>query len=169
MVGQGSTSYIPVNGDIAEQKIMEIEENFEPPRFPLLVGQYMGNEGLGCDVLSFNSEEDRDGFKNNDCRDLRLVERFIEVKGRRSRGTSIELRGNEKDAASTYANKYYLYRLSESSPGEYSLSVLQNPLNDVDAVEHSLYIHMDRSKNREEFEVSSNTLFEGNNETKVTS
>ncbi|WP_210458757.1 DUF3883 domain-containing protein [Vibrio crassostreae] len=169
MVGQGSTSYIPVNGDIAEQKIMEIEENFEPPRFPLLVGQYMGNAGLGCDVLSFNSEEDRDGFKNNDCRDLRLVERFIEVKGRRSRGTSIELRGNEKDAASNYANKYYLYRLSESSPGEYSLSVLQNPLNDVDAVEHSLYIHMDRSKNREEFEVSSNTFFEGNNETKVTS
>lgn len=87
---------------------------------------------------------------------------------RRSRGTSIELRGNEKDAVGAYANKCFLYRLTESSPGEYSLSVLQNPLNDVDVVEYSLYIHMDRSKNREEFEVSSNALFEGNNETKVT-
>lgn len=153
-VGKGLTSYTPVNGDIAEQKIMEIEENFERPRFPLLVGQYMGDKGLGCDVISFNSEEDRDRFKNNDCRDLRLVERFIEVKGRRNRGASIELRGNEKDAASSYANKYYLYRLYESSSGEYSLSILQNPLNDVDVIEHSLYIHMDRSKRREEFEIS---------------
>ncbi|ENP8411673.1 DUF3883 domain-containing protein [Vibrio alginolyticus] len=158
-VGKSSTSYTPVNGDIAEQKIMQIEESFEPPRFPLLVGQYMGYEGLGCDVISFSSEEDRDRFKNNDCRDLCLVERFIEVKGRRNRGASIELRGNEKDAASKYANKYYLYRLNESSSGEYSLSILQNPLNDVDAIEHSLYVHMDRSKNREEFEVSTNATY----------
>lgn len=79
-VGQGSTSYTSVNGDITKLNIMEIEENFEPPRSPLFVGLYMGNEGLGCDVLSFNLEEDRDGFKNNDCRDLRLVERFVEAK-----------------------------------------------------------------------------------------
>ena len=162
-VGKSSTSYTPVNGDIAEQKIMEIEENFEPPRFPLLVGQYMGYEGLGCDVISFNSEEDRDRFKNNDCRDLCLVERFIEVKSRRNRGASIELRGNEKDAASKYANKYYLYRLYESSSGEYSLSILQNPLNDVDAVEHSLYVHMDRSKNREEFVIDILICSDGDN------
>ncbi len=158
-IGKTSTSYTPVNGDIAEQKIMQIEESFEPPRFPLLVGQYMGYEGLGCDVISFSSEKDRDRFKNNDCRDLCLVDRFIEVKGRRNRGASIELRGNEKDAASKYANKYYLYRLYETSSGEYSLSILQNPLNDVDAIEHSLYVHMDRSKNREEFEVSTNATY----------
>ncbi|MCE2570538.1 DUF3883 domain-containing protein [Motilimonas eburnea] len=165
-VGKSSTSYTPVNGDIAEQKIMQIEESFEPPRYPLLVGQYMGYEGLGCDVISFSSEKDRDRFKNNDCRDLCLVDRFIEVKGRRNRGASIELRGNEKDAASKYANKYYLYRLYETSSGEYSLSILQNPLNDVDAIEHSLYVHMDRSKNREEFEVSTNATY-GDDASKV--
>ncbi|MGF1716764.1 DUF3883 domain-containing protein [Photobacterium chitinilyticum] len=149
-----SKPYQPVNGDMAEQKIIEIEESFDPPRYPLLVGQYMGDKGLGCDILSFRSEEDRERFKYNKCRDLGLVERFIEVKGRRIKSASIELRGNEKDAAGRFKNRYYLYRLFKSPMGEFSLSVLQNPLSDVDAVEHSLYVHMDRSKRREEFEIS---------------
>ncbi|WP_394230699.1 DUF3883 domain-containing protein [Shewanella colwelliana] len=147
-------SYEAVSGDLSEKKIIEIEESFIPPRYPLLVGQYMGEEGLGCDILSFGSEEARELFKSNKNRDLRLVERFIEVKGRRSKGAAIELRGNEKDAAKMYANKYYLYRLFKSHQGEFSLSILQNPLYDTDAVEHSVYVHMDRSKQREEFEVS---------------
>ncbi|KUI97521.1 sacsin N-terminal ATP-binding-like domain-containing protein [Vibrio sp. MEBiC08052] len=149
-----SYSYNPVNGDAAELKIIEIEECFDPPRYALAVGQYMGEEGFGCDILSFNSAEERDNFKHNKCRDLKLVERFIEVKGRSSKSASIELRGNEKTAASRYSSKYYLYRLFQSAKGSYSLSVLRNPLNDIDAVEHSLYIHMDRSKHTEEFEVS---------------
>ncbi|WP_318466907.1 DUF3883 domain-containing protein [Photobacterium leiognathi] len=154
-VGGGvSVAYEAVSGDLSERKIMEIEESFIPPRYPLSVGQYMGSEGLGCDILSFGSEEDRERFKYNKCRDLEKVERFIEVKGRKSKGASIELRGNEKEAAGRYANKYYLYRLFKFPTGEYSLSILQNPLSDVDAVEHSLYIHMDRSKRREEFEVT---------------
>lgn len=155
--GGQSQAYQPVNGDLSEQKIMEIEESVDPPRYPILVGQYMGNEGLGCDILSFSSENDRERFRSNKCRDLRLVERFIEVKGRRNKGASIELRGNEKDAAKKYASKYYLYRLFKSTEDVFSLSILQNPLNDVDAIEHSLYVHMDRSKHREEFEITAIT------------
>ncbi len=152
---QGSShSYNPVNGDAAELKIIENEEFFDPPRYALAVGQYMGEEGFGCDILSFKSVEDRENFKHNKCRNLDLVERFIEVKGRSSKSASIELRGNEKEAASRYNNKYYIYRLFKSGSGEYSLSVLQNPLSDVDAIEHSLYVHMDRAKRREEFEVT---------------
>ncbi|AWY00763.1 hypothetical protein A8139_12860 [Marinomonas primoryensis] len=150
-----SRSYQPVSGDFVEKKIMDIEESFEPGRFPLLVGQYMGSEGVGCDILSFGSEEARERFKSNKHRDLREVERFIEVKGRGSSGASIELRGNEKKAAIQYSNKYYLYRLFKSPTGEFILSILQNPINDADAIEHSLYVHMDRSKQREEFEISS--------------
>jgi hypothetical protein len=133
---------------------MEIEESFTPPRYPLLVGQYMGNEGLGCDILSFGSEEARERFRSNKHRDLREVERFIEAKGKGSSGASIELRGNEKKAAMQYSTKYYLYRLFQSPTGEFRLSILKNPLGDVETVEHSLYVHMDRSKHLEEFEVS---------------
>lgn len=144
-----SRSYQPVSGNFVESKIMEIEESFTPPRYPFLVGQFMGNEGLGCDILSFGSEEARERFRSNKHRDLREVERFIEAIGKGSSGASIELRGNEKKAAKQYSTKYYLYRLFQSPTGEFRLSILQNPINDADAIEHFLYVHMDRSKKRE--------------------
>lgn len=152
--GGGSNSYIPLNGDLCERKILEIEESFEPPRFPLLVGQYTGDHAFGCDILSFATEEAREQFRLNENRDLNLVERFIEVKGRKDKQAVIELRGNEKDAANKYADKYYLYRISQISADTFSLSILKNPLMDPEVVEHAVYIDIDRSSKKEEFNIS---------------
>ncbi|MCV3262764.1 DUF3883 domain-containing protein [Vibrio harveyi] len=81
---------------------MEIESNFEPPRYPLRVGQIVGSESFGCDILSFDTEEKRDKFQNNIDRNWDQVARFIEVKGRKHNTAEIELRGNEKAAAKRY-------------------------------------------------------------------
>ncbi|TOQ57458.1 hypothetical protein CGG91_23345, partial [Vibrio parahaemolyticus] len=98
-----STSYVNgyqiTDGNFAESKVMEIESNFEPPRYPLRVGQIVGSESFGCDILSFDTEEQRDKFQNNIDRSWDQVARFIEVKGRKHNTAEIELRGNEKAAA----------------------------------------------------------------------
>lgn len=151
--GGGSNSYTPLNGDFCESKVLEIEENFEPPRFPLLVGQYTGDHALGCDILSFATEESREQFRLNENRDLNLVERFIEVKGRKDKQAEIELRGNEKKAALKYGDKYYLYRISKTSTDTFNLSILRNPLLDPEVVEHSVYIDLDRSSSTEAYEI----------------
>ncbi|PZP28427.1 MAG: hypothetical protein DI594_19235 [Shewanella oneidensis] len=46
---------------------------------------------------------------------MSLVERFIQVKGRTNKQAVIVLKGNEKDAAKEYTDKYYLYRISQIS------------------------------------------------------
>lgn len=168
--GGGVASYAPLSGDFCERKVLEIEENFEPPRFPLLVGQYTGDQALGCDILSFASEEARDQFTSNKNRDLNLVERFIEVKGRTNKQAVIELKGNEKDAAKKYADKYYLYRISQISADTFSLSILKNPLLEPEVIEHAVYIDLDRSSKKEEFEIvvqanTSTKLVESNSKT----
>lgn len=168
--GGGVASYAPLSGDFCERKVLEIEENFEPPRFPLLVGQYTGDQALGCDILSFASEEARDQFTSNKNRDLNLVERFIEVKGRTNKQAIIELKGNEKDAAKKYADKYYLYRISQISADTFSLSILKNPLLEPEVIEHAVYIDLDRSSKKEEFEIvvqanTSTKLVESNSKT----
>jgi hypothetical protein len=139
-------------------------------RFPLLVGQYTGDLALGCDILSFATDEARELFTSNKNRDLNLVERFIGVKGRKDKLAAIELRGNEKHAAKRYADKYYLYRISQISADTFSLSVLKNPLQDPEIVEHSVYIDLDRSSKKEEFEIvvqanTSTKLVESNSKT----
>jgi hypothetical protein len=149
----GSISYTPLNGELCERKVLEIEESFETPRFPLWVGSYTGTDAFGCDILSFATEEAREQFRLNKNRDLNLVERFIEVKGRKDKQAEIELRGNEKNAASKYGDKYYVYLISQISEHSFTLSILKNPLLDPAVVEHSIYLHLDRSNKKEEFEI----------------
>ena len=152
--GGGSNSYSRLDGDFCESKVFEIEENFEPPRFPLLVGHYTGEDAFGCDILSFATYEAREEFRLNKNRDLNLVERFIEVKGRKDNQAEIELRGNEKKAALKYGDKYYLYRISKISKDNFNLTILSNPLIDPKVVEHSVYIDLDRSTNSEVYEIA---------------
>ena len=152
------TQYKPAitvtDGDFAEQKVVEFESAAKPCRFPILVGQITGNLSLGCDVLSFASEQDREDFMTGENRDLSRVLRFIEVKGRKNEGASIELRGNEKSAATEYGKKYYLYRLHESTPSEFVLSILQNPLAQKEALEPAVYVDLKRAERTERFEIT---------------
>ena len=101
---QSKTAITVTDGEFAERKVVEFEGVAEPPRFPLRVGQITGNLALGCDVLSFASEQDREDFRTGENRDLSRVLRFIEVKGRKNKGVSIELRGNERNAAIEYSS-----------------------------------------------------------------
>ncbi|EJT3518670.1 DUF3883 domain-containing protein [Vibrio parahaemolyticus] len=116
--------------------------------------QIVGSESFGCDILSFDTEEQRDKFQNNIDRSWDQVARFIEVKGRKHNTAEIELRGNEKAAAKRYKEKYFLYRLHKVSDENYLLSILQNPLADSAAIEQSVYVNLEKSEKKEVFEVT---------------
>lgn len=133
------------DGYFCERKVMEFEEASNPARWPLPVGQIMGTDGAGCDVLSFASQEARETFRLGPIRDLNTVERFIEVKGRGNAGASIELRGNELSAAERYGNRYFLYRLFEEDDGIYELAILQNPLIHKEALQPAVHVAMQRT------------------------
>ena len=131
------------DGAFSERKVFEFES--AERRFPLLVGHIMGNDGPLCDILSFSSELDLQRFRET--RDLNLVDRFIEVKGRNSAGAVIELRGNGLEAARQYGDRYYLYRLFDANDGTYDLAILKNPLEPGNriALETAHHVHMMRA------------------------
>jgi len=155
--GHTTTNWV-TDPDFIERKVMEIEESFQPSRYPLRVGQLMGSDAPGCDILSFNSAEQRDKFQSGEDRDMGNVLRFIEVKGRKNEGAKIELCGNEKNAAVKYQDRYYLYRLYKSGENDYILSILQNPLASDEALEASVYVNIDRAKKMEQYEISGGIL-----------
>ncbi len=146
------------DANFVERKVMEIEESFLPARYPLRVGHLTGSEAPGCDILSFANAEDRDAFKSGDNRDFKKVVRFIEVKGRKHEGAEIELRGNAKDAAVKYGKRYFLYRLSKSEGADYTLSILRDPIASEEALEASVYVHLNRSTEMEEYDISGGIL-----------
>ena len=147
-------AYTQADGDFAEQMVVAFEGAVNPPRFPLQVGQITGYLSLGCDVISFASEQDREDFKTGKNPDSSKILRFIEVKGRKSEVGSIELRGNQKSAANAHGERYYLYRLHKSTPGKFVLSILQNPLNQKKALEASVHVYLDRAERMERFEIT---------------
>ena len=99
-------------------------------RYPLLVSQLKGLRGYGCDVLSFVSSERREQFISQpDNPNTELVERFIEVKGKNSENSTIELRGNELLKAQQFGPRFYLYRVYEETKGEFLVLILDNPLS----------------------------------------
>ena len=141
------------DGAFTERKVVEFEGADENNRYPLRVGQITGSHALGCDVLSFASEQDREDFRTGKNRDLSRVLRFIEVKGRKNEGGSIELRGNEQSAAIEYGERYYLYRLHKSMSDKFVLSILRNPLGQKEALEPAVHVDLNRTKRTERFEI----------------
>ncbi|RYZ90888.1 MAG: DUF3883 domain-containing protein [Proteobacteria bacterium] len=114
----------------------------------------MGREGAGCDIFSFESEDSRSRFKAVEPRNMALVTRYIEVKGRGDASAKIDLRGNEFDCAWRESKRYFLYRLYESGTGDYSLTILQDPLHQEDAVSHFVSVDLDAADARQCFDLS---------------
>lgn len=147
-------SHKVTDGDFAERKVVEFEKSADPPRYPLPVGHITGADAPGCDVLSFASPEDCESFRLGKNRSMDKIVRFIEVKGRKSEESSIELRGNERIAAISHKQKYFIYRLYESGAGDYQLSILRAPLDQEEALENAVYISLDQAKATERFSLS---------------
>ena len=144
--GRSGSLHRVTDADFCERKATEFEEASEPARWPLPVGQIMGTEGPGCDVLSFLSEEAREAFRLGPIRDMKTVARFIEVKGRGNAAATIELRGNELSAAERYGERYFLYRLFEAEDGTFELTVLQNPLMHKEALQPAVHVGMEKAE-----------------------
>jgi len=142
------------DGDFCERKAMEFEEACEPARWPLPVGQIMGTEGPGCDVLSFATQEAREAFRLGPTRDLNTVVRFIEVKGRSGSGATIELKGNSLSAAESYGGRFFLYRLCESENGVFELAILQNPLMHKEALRSAVHVTMECAGTTQRFSLT---------------
>jgi len=140
--GRSGSQHRVTDGDFCERKAMEFEEASEPARWPLAVGQVMGTEGPGCDVLSFATQEARDAFRQGPTHDLNTVVRFIEVKGRGGAEATIDLDGNQLSTAAQYGERYFLYRLFEAEDGDFELTVLENPLIHKEALKPAVRVDM---------------------------
>lgn len=142
------------DGAFCERKALEFEESCDPPRFPLLVGQITGTLAFGCDIISFSSSEDREAFKSGADRSLSKITRFIEVKGRKNESGAIELKGNELNAAVGNKSKYFIYRLYRSDDHEYQLSILQDPLEQKEALSPAVYVDLNRAAETQKYILS---------------
>jgi hypothetical protein len=131
---------------VCERRVLQFEEL--EGRTTRMVSHFVGFAGPRCDILSFNSVTDLEAFTSptpSGVRDLSLVARFIEVKGRSSENLPISLKGNELNAATAFGDKYYLYRLFMEGSNRYVLLVMQNPLQHPEAVETVKDIYMSRA------------------------
>jgi len=140
------------DGDLCERMIILFEE--QQGRFPLGMGNIMGKDGAGCDVFSFATEEHREQFLKNEPRDLSLILRFIEVKGRGNAAANIDLQGNEFRTARERRDRYFLYRVYQDRDKSYQIAILQNPLHQSDAYSPAAVVNLDSAKQTERFQLS---------------
>lgn len=139
------------DGDLCERLAYVFEE--QEGRFPILMGNITGVEGAGCDIFSFASAEDRSRFEANEPRDMSLVFRFVEVKGRSDSGAKIDLRGNEFACARRETERYFLYRFGDPGDGTYSLTILQDPLQEEGAITRAVIVDLDAAKKSQRFDL----------------
>lgn len=149
---RASTVRRVTDGDLCEKVIILFEE--EQGRFPLGMGNIMGKEGAGCDVFSFANDQDREQFLKDEPRDLSLVTRFIEVKGRGNSAANIDLQGNEYETARERRERYFLYRVYQDRDRSYQIAILRNPLHQPDAYSPAAVVNLDRAEQTERYQLS---------------
>jgi hypothetical protein len=76
-------------------------------RIPRSVAQVQGEDGFGCDIISFATDEDRLAFDASG--DLSKVTRFIEVK----KSSVPVLRRSQTEAAKRLRKRYFVYQVGE--------------------------------------------------------
>lgn len=146
------------DGEKCEKMAKAFEEQSDPPRFATGLGHIMGSEAPGFDLVSFDSDQDREEFLNSETRDWSKACRFIEVKGRSSSTAKIDLKGNELKAARKYGGRYYLYRFYEANDRQYLVSILQNPLTAEEAKSQIIEIDLERANDTKRFEFIVDTV-----------
>jgi hypothetical protein len=142
------------DGGLCEKMALEFEVSDTAPRFPLAVGHITGFEAPGCDILSFESQDDLSAFLDPASRSLATVARFIEVKGRGSATAKIELKGNELIAARCYADRYYLYRFFKDGDEGYNVTILKDPLQQEDAISTAIHVDLDRAQTSKRYHLT---------------
>ena len=140
------------DGNICEEKVIRFEES--EGRYPIRVSHIQGYEGPGCDIISFQTDTDWQEYKKDPNSNPPLIKRFIEVKGRSNEKGSIPLKGNELDAARIYAEQYFLYRLYEKNNFENVLLILNNPLEQKEALENIIEIDLARAAKTEKYHLT---------------
>ncbi len=123
-------------------------------RFPLKVGHVVGIQGFGCDLLSFENQDIRDKFEKGITREMEVVSRLIEVKGRKKGSSDIELKGNELTAAKRYKKKYYIYRIFKVDEDDFELGILNAPTLQKEVLQEAVYIDLLRSTKTQRYLLS---------------
>jgi len=118
------------------------------------VSHIQGYEGPGCDIISFQTDTDWQEYKKDPNSNPPMIKRFIEVKGRSNEKGSIPLKGNELDAARIYAEQYFLYRLYEKNNLENVLLILNNPLEQKEALENIIEIDLAKATKTEKYHLT---------------
>ena len=60
------------DSEFIERKVLEIENSFQPARYPLRVGHIVGFDAPGCDILSFKTEDHREKFRSGKDRNMKV-------------------------------------------------------------------------------------------------
>lgn len=117
----------PVSEAVALAAVMDFEE-FNG-RFPLGVEHLQGSDALGCDIVSFATAESRAQTIANGAIDSSSVARFIEVKGRSTRGAAVEISANQQAAAEARGAMFFIYRVYRPKAADEPLQIatLEDP------------------------------------------
>jgi hypothetical protein len=89
-------------------------------RFPLRLDTERGLASEGCDLVSFNSKDDRDAYCKT--RNSSLVARFIEVKG-----SELLLSKSQTRSARKHRKKYYVYSVDVGPDGAVTIEHFCDP------------------------------------------
>jgi hypothetical protein len=125
-------------------------------RFPIRVSRLQGMNAFGCDCLSFATKANRDAFKD-DPKQLKLVERFIEVKS-----GSVRLTENEMIAAEKHKKRFFVYRIQFDalSRAAAHLTIVSHPLSHRSALARECEIVMEKVKGRQRYRLSPRNVVE---------
>ena len=142
------------NGEEAE-RIAEAFERSEG-RFPVRVGFVQGSDGAGCDILSFDTEEQAKAAETGlDTNPFETARRIIEVKGRKDQTARIVLDGYEYEAACNRAGRYFLYRIyADEETGTWQVAVLQNPVQTYSAHIDTLVVSLEATDATKKYRIS---------------